>query len=218
MKKLFIALASVVMLAACAGSGHKNYNIAYIGLSDEEKTLFESEIGADDASYLQDLAEKYTIGKEAMITVSKQADTTSITGLCSYDQNIASATLKLLKDYLPGTTDQMLDSFDGAKYDFVDDFSCAGMYYDFGEHTMAYMIFCDEVSYTILPMKRDVVEAWTKARKGEAAYANHSEVDLRVMMGILQLVNGEVPFFLGGISKTLSTGQKVRINFTAELK
>lgn len=219
MKKLFIALTSVMMLGACAGSAEKTYDIAYIDFTEEEQELFANEIGASDEAYLSEGAEIYKISANSLITVSKLADSTSVTDLCKCDLAIASVWLKLMKDSLPGVTDEMFDSYDSASCTNVDEYNCAGMYYDLGpDYSITYMIFGDESSYTSLPLKRDVVAAWTAERRAEAEYANSSETSLRVLLNLLQVARGEYPSVYCGITKTLSTGQKVRINFTAERK
>ena len=87
-----------------------------------------------------------------------------------------------------------------------------------GDMTITYMLFGDEVSYTSWPLNKAGVTEWTKARRSESEYKDKSETDLRVLLHLLQISRSETPGFYSGITKTLSTGQKVRINFTAVKK
>ena len=228
MKKVFIALTSVLMLASCAGSSDKKSNdnlnsdsnyVAYVDFTEEEKTLFESEIGINDELYLADMTKFYKVNRGIPITVTKLSDDTSLDDIYAYDLKIAKANLISLHGNLPGITDETVNGINNAPCGIVEQFSCVGLYYDFGaKYSITYMLFNDEVSYTSAPLGVDVVTAWTSERKTEAEYANHSELDLRVLLHVLQFVRGEYPIVYSGITKTLSTGQKVRINFAAELK
>jgi hypothetical protein len=218
MKKVLFAFVLTLAVCACS-SNNGTYDICYVDFTDEEKALFEQEIGVNDKLYLADLAEKYKVSDGSIINVIKLDSLSTLDDIFDLDKKIATVTLNLLnEDKALGLNDEVIKNIMNQPYTIVNDFSCAGMYYDFGAITATYVLFGDEVSYTSWPLSTATVTEWTKERKAEAEYKDKSETDLRALLHIIQISRGEYPGFYSGITKTLSTGQKVRINFTAELK
>ena len=218
MKKVLFAFVLTLAVCACS-SNNGTYDICYVDFTDEEKALFEQEIGVNDKLYLADLAEKYKVSNRNIINVIKLDSTATLDNIFDFDKKIASVSFNLVSQESGlGLNEDAIKNLVNQPYTIVNDFSCAGMYYDFGAITATYVLFGDEVSYTSWPLSTATVTEWTKARKAEAEYKDKSETDLRAMLHIIQISRGEYPGFYSGITKTLSTGQKVRINFTAELK
>ena len=218
MKKVLFAFVLTLAVCACS-SNNGTYDISYVDFTDEEKALFEQEIGVNDKLYLADLAEKYKVSDKNIINVIKLDSLSTLDDIFDLDKKIATVTLNLLnEDKALGLDDEVIKNIMNQPYTIVNDRSCAGMYYDMGHMTITYMLFGDEVSYTSWPLNKASITEWTKARRSESEYKDKSETDLRVLLHLLQISRSEYPGFYSGITKTLSTGQKVRINFTAVKK
>lgn len=229
MKKIFFALASIIMLGACSGScsgsgsaDKSTYDVAYVNFSDEEKALFESEIGVNSDLYLAEtgIEDKYELYENNLIAVTKLADNYTMTDVWDHDLKMASVLLYTAQEAVPEITDEMVDGIVDVPASIIDFLGCAGMYYDFGDNfSMTYFVCGNEVSFTSMPFtNRNAIIEWTKQRRMEPEYADFSETDLRVMHSCADLTNGNWALVNCGVTKTLSSGQKVRINFTAKLK
>ena len=223
MKKIFFALASIIMLGACSGFADKStYDVVYVNFSDEEKALFESEIGVNSDLYLTEIAleNRYKLSENNFITVTKLADNSTLTDVWEHDLKMASALLHMAQQTVPEITDEMADGIVDVPAQSIRSTELAGMYYDFGDNfTMTHFVWDNEVSITSMPLtNRNAIIEWTKQKRTDPEYADYTETDLRVTLSMVELWSCNWPAINCGFSKTLSSGQKVRINFTAILK
>ena len=94
MKKFILGLAAMLALFSCTES-NSAYDVVYVSFTDEEKDLFNNELGVNEALYIGNLQDKYKIDPNFPITVSKIDESSSVS---KYDLVTASATYKILQN------------------------------------------------------------------------------------------------------------------------
>ena len=108
-------------LAVCAcSSNNGTYDISYVDFTDEEKALFEQEIGVNDKLYLADLAEKYKVSDRSFINVIKLDSLSTLDDIFDLDKKIATVTLHLLnEDKALGLNDEAIENIKNQPYTIV---------------------------------------------------------------------------------------------------
>lgn len=149
MKKLIGFIAVLLLFASCGGNNQNSanedkYDIAYIGLSDTDKEMFQSEVAVNDALYLNGLESNYTVSKLLPITATNVDAVSNVfemdLALCQTIYNTLMPNASIQLDESQINDGEMFDTkFKGLVYDCGENIGVSALWFYLDDDKRAYM-------------------------------------------------------------------------------
>ena len=220
MKKFILGLAAMLTLFSCAESNGTS-DVVYISLTDEEKELFNNELGVNEALYIGNLQDKYKIDPNFPITVSKIDESSSVS---KYDLATAAATYKILQKDIAAIEAADFDKFDNTTIEEVTifDTKIQGAAINCGSNVhVSYLCLCEEAdqrAYISFPSNAEMINNWVKEVENKPDFAGQSEFARTMSLLLIQTIKCDNPRLLTAFTHDLSNGTKVRVVYCAATK
>lgn len=210
MKKLIGFIAVLLLFSACASED--NYEIAYLGISDTDQELFQSEVYVNDALYLNGLESNYTVSKLLPITVTAvDADSNVFELDLAVCQTIYSSIIpnpSLLLDESQINVGELFNT------------KIKGLVYDCGENigvsALWFYLDADQRAWMRMPFSMVDVQNHFEAQENSELYTGLSAQDKYHAHFVKSLQNGADAQILIAFTHQLTSGTKVRVSFLAE--
>ena len=220
MKKFILGLAAMLALFSCTES-NSAYDVVYVSFTDEEKDLFNNELGVNEALYIGNLQDKYKIDPNFPITVSKIDESSSVS---KYDLVTASATYKILQNDIAAIEAADFDKLNNStiEEDTIFNTKVQGAAINCGSNVhVSYLCLCEEAdqrAYISFPSNAEMINNWVKEVENNPDFAGQSEFARTMSLLLIQTIKCDNPRLLTAFTHELSNGTKVRIVYCAATK
>lgn len=214
MKKLIGVIAVLLLFSACAGEGEDKHEITYIGLSDTDKELFQSEVAVNEALYLNGLESNYTVSKLLPITATNVDAVSNVfemdLAVCQniYSSIIPNASLQLDESQI-NDGELFNTKIKGLVYD------CGG---NIGVSALWFYLDADQRAWMRMPFSLEGVQSHFEMQENSELYTGLSTQDMYHAHFVKSLQNGADTQILIAFTHQLTSGTKVRVSFLAEKK
>lgn len=220
MKRFILGLAAMLALFSCTESGSK-HDVIYVSLTDQEKQLFEKEVGVNEQLYIGSLCDKYRIDPEFVVSVYKLDGETSAS---KFDLSTACVTYKMLQESIDAIKTADFDKFDNTTIEEVTifDTKIQGAAINCGSNVhVSYLCLCEEAdqrAYISFPSNAEMINNWVKEVENKPDFAGQSEFARTMSLLLLQTIRCDNPRLLTAFTHELSNGTKVRVVYCAATK